>query len=74
VLPPACVCVCVSRARAHALLMVLGGNPTVGTPFPDVAVDIGFFGLDPKNRVQTGALNAGKKNLWVSLPGAFTPT
>jgi len=54
--------------------MVLGGNPTVGTPFPDVAVDIGFFGLDPKNRVQTGALNAGKKNLWVSLPGAFTPT
>ena len=24
--------------------------------------------------VRTGALNKGKKTLWVSLPGAFTPT
>jgi len=54
--------------------MVLGGNPTPGTPFPDVTVDIGFLGLDPKAAVKTGDLNKGKKNLWVSLPGAFTPT
>jgi len=54
--------------------MVLGGNPTVGTPFPNVGVDIGFLGLDPKAKKQTADLIAGKKTLWVGLPGAFTPT
>ena len=54
--------------------MVLGSNPEVGTAFPDVGVDIGFLGLDPKHKHTTGSLNKGKKNLWVGLPGAFTPT
>jgi len=70
----------VSRAGALGVdsnffsTMVLGGNPTAGTTFPDVAVDIGFLGLSPDNKHMTGALNKGKKTLWVSLPGAFTPT
>ena len=50
------------------------GGPAVGTPFPNVGVDIGFLGLDPNNKKMTGDLNAGKKTLWVGLPGAFTPT
>ena len=52
----------------------LGTNTKVGDAFPDAQVDIGFVGLDPANRKSTKELNAGKKNLWVSLPGAFTPT
>ena len=54
--------------------MVLGNNPTAGTTFPDVKVDIGFLGLDANNAKMTGELNKRKKILWVSLPGAFTPT
>jgi len=46
----------------------------VGDAFPNVAVDIGFAGLSADNRKMTGDLNKGSKILWVSLPGAFTPT
>ena len=52
----------------------LGTKTCVGDAFPDVGVDIGFLGLDPNNKKKTSALTAGKKTLWVGLPGAFTPT
>jgi peroxiredoxin len=51
-----------------------GTSTKVGDAFPNVAVDIGFVGLDPNNRKMSGDLNKGQKTLWVSLPGAFTPT
>ena len=51
-----------------------GSSTEAGAAFPNVAVDIGFAGLDPKNRKMSGDLNKGQKTLWVSLPGAFTPT
>jgi len=51
----------------------LGTSTKVGDTFPDVKVDIGFLGLDPANAKMTGTLAKGK-TLWVSLPGAFTPT
>ena len=52
----------------------LGTSTKVGDAFPNVKVDIGFLGLDSNNAKMTGDLNAGKNTLWVSLPGAFTPT
>jgi len=52
----------------------LGSSVTVGSAFPSVEVDIGFVGLDPKNRKNTTDLVKGRKTLWVTLPGAFTPT
>jgi len=51
-----------------------GTTTKVGDAFPNVAVDIGFAGLSADNRKMTGDLNKGSKILWVSLPGAFTPT
>jgi len=50
-----------------------GTSTKVGDAFPNKAVDIGFVGLDPANRKMSGDLNKGKI-LWVTLPGAFTPT
>ena len=52
----------------------MGGGPAVGSPFPDVGVDIGFLGLSDDAKKSTKSLCDGKKVLWVSLPGAFTPT
>ena len=48
----------------------------VGDNFPtDAVLHIGFAGgPTPSTRVATGALTAGKKVLFVTLPGAFTPT
>jgi len=57
------------KTMAHKL----GTNTKVGDAFPNVAVDIGFLGLDPANKKMTGDLAKGN-TLWVSLPGAFTPT
>ncbi len=50
-----------------------GTSTKVGDKFPNVGVHIGFIGLDPANAKMTGDLTQGK-TLWVSLPGAFTPT
>jgi len=52
----------------------MGTSTKVGDTFPDVSVDIGFLGLSPDNAKKTSDLVKGKKTLWVSLPGAFTPT
>ena len=52
----------------------MGGGPEVGSKFPDVGVDIGFLGLSDDAKKTTGDLVNGKKILWVTLPGAFTPT
>ena len=60
--------------RARETEHKFGTSTKVGDTFPDVAVDIGFLGLDPTNSKRTSDLNKGKNNLWVSLPGAFTPT
>ena len=47
----------------------------VGDTFPtDVIVHIGFAGNTPTAPQKVGSLTAGKKVLFVSLPGAFTPT
>jgi len=66
------------RGRTTELLAAmshkLGTSTKVGDAFPNVKVDIGFLGLDPSNAKMTGDLTKGKKTLWVSLPGAFTPT
>lgn len=51
-----------------------GTNTQLGSAFPSVKVDIGFYGLDPKAEKDTAELVKGKKVLWVTLPGAFTPT
>ena len=53
------------------------GEPKVkvGDAFPaDVTVHIGFAGNTPSAPQTTGSLVAGKKVLFVTLPGAFTPT
>ena len=64
----------ISEETRVAMSHKWGTSTKVGDTFPDVEVDIGFLGLSPDNQKKTGALNAGKKVLWVSLPGAFTPT
>ena len=47
----------------------------VGDSFPtDVTVHIGFAGNTPNAPQKSGTLVAGKKVLFVTLPGAFTPT
>ena len=47
----------------------------VGDAFPkDVTVHIGFAGNTPTAPQKSGDLVAGKKVLFVTLPGAFTPT
>ena len=47
----------------------------VGDEFPkDVTVHIGFAGNTPSAPQSSGSLVAGKKVLFVTLPGAFTPT
>jgi len=51
-----------------------GTSTKVGSAFPSVNVDIGFLGLDPNNQHNTADLVKDKKILWVTLPGAFTPT
>lgn len=53
------------------------GSPkiAVGGAFPkDVTVHIGFAGNTPSAPQSSGSLVAGKKVLFVTLPGAFTPT
>ena len=53
------------------------GKPTiaVGAKFPsDVVVHVGFAGNTPSAPQTVGSLVAGKKILFVTLPGAFTPT
>lgn len=64
----------VRRARLRRATHRARAPTQVGDAFPDVAVDIGFLGLSAANGKTTGTLCAGKKTLWVSLPGAFTPT
>jgi len=71
---------CPHRCERYGTLTVAemshkwGTTTKVGDAFPNVAVDIGFAGLSADNRKMTGDLNKGSKILWVSLPGAFTPT
>ena len=53
------------------------GSPkvAVGDTFPqDVIVHIGFAGNTPSAPQPSGVLVNGKKVLFVTLPGAFTPT
>ena len=52
------------------------GSPTikVGDTFPDVIVHVGFAGNTPDAPQSTTSLLKDKKCLFVTLPGAFTPT
>lgn len=68
---------CLIWKEAAALIMSshsLGSKAEVGDAFPNVAVHVGFAGLDPSSAKMSGDLAAKGKTVWVGLPGAFAPT